>query len=227
MEQTINSPHKQVIRILVVDNHPTIREGLAAHISMLPDMEICGEAAEANEALQLVKTNCPDLAIIEISLKNGCNGLDLIKRIKELDNSVRMLVWSMHADSLYAERSLRAGAMGYINKTHPTSYLLDAIKQVANNQVYLSEETKKRILQHVVGHMEDESLKSPCVVLSNRELEVFILIGKGLSTARIAEQLNICIHTVETYRLRIKCILDIKSATELMYTATRWLIEHS
>lgn len=225
MEHKTHSGTQPVSRILVVDDHPAVREGLATRISMVPDMEICGEAADGIEAMQLLKSTHPDIAVIDISLKNGCNGLDLIKRIKAEDSSVRMLVWSMHPDSLYAERALRAGALGYINKTHTTGHLLDAIKQVLNDQVYLSQDATKHLLQHVVGHCE-KTLNTPCDVLSNRELEVFMLIGEGLSTARIAAQLNISIHTVETHRQRIKCKLNIKSATELTSVATHWLIEH-
>ena len=221
-----NARNKQLCRILIVDDHPAVREGLAARIATVPDMEICGAAEDAAEAMQLVRNTHPDIAIVDISLKGGCSGLDLIKRIKDEDSSLQILVWSMHPDSLYAERSLRAGALGYINKTHTTSHLLDAIQKVRNNQIYLSEDTTKRLLQHMVGHAENKTSNTPCEVLSNRELEVFILIGEGLSTKRIAKRLNISVHTVETHRLRIKCKLDIKSATELTNMATRWLMEH-
>ncbi len=222
-----SNPKNQLSRILIVDDHPAVREGLEARIAMIPDMEICAAAEDAAEAMKLLRKTHPDIAIVDISLKGGCNGLDLIKRIKAEDNSVRILVWSMHPDSLYAERSLRSGALGYINKTHTTSHLLDAIQQVRDNHIYLSEDTTKRMLQHMVGHIENKTSNTPCEVLSNRELEVFMLIGEGLPTARIAERLNISTHTVETHRLRIKSKLDIKSATELATMATRWLIEHS
>lgn len=214
------------IRILIVDDHPAVRESLAAWISRQPDLEVCGEAAEMSEALRSIESNRPDLAIVDISLKNG-NGIDLIKRIKARTDAVRILVWSSHSEALYAERALRAGSLGYVNKEQAMDKMMDAIRQVLKGKIYLSEAMVEKFLQRTVGDGGKDDHGSPLEALADRELEVFRLVGEGVKTSAIAERLHLSIHTVETYRERIKQKLDLKGGAELAHFATRWVLENS
>jgi DNA-binding NarL/FixJ family response regulator len=206
-----------------VDDHPVVREGLRLRLSAETDMEVCGEAADPGEALRLIAAQVPDVAIIDISLENG-NGLDLIKRVKDRHPSVRMLVWSMHEESHYAERALRAGARGYVNKKSATDVIIQAIHQVREGKLFLSESAASQILQRAVGSREP-AVASPVETLSDRELEVFELIGEGLNTPQIADKMHLSPKTVETYRARIKEKLHIASASELARRATEWVLE--
>jgi len=219
------NPTKKRARILIVDDHPAVREALASRIGRQPDLEVCGEAADMSEALGLVADTQPDLAVVDISLKTG-NGIDLIKRIKDRNDSVRMLVWSMHSESLYAERALRAGALGYINKDQATDKIVEAIRRVLEGKVYLSDAMAEKMLHRAVGGGREEVTRSPLAALANRELEVFRLIGQGVKTAEIAERLHLSIKTVETYRDRIRQKLDLSDGTELAHYATQWVLEN-
>lgn len=212
-------------RVLIVDDHPAVREALALRISRQRDLEVCGEAADMSEALRLVAEAQPDVAVIDISLKAG-DGVDLIKRVKDHDGSVRMLVWSMHSESLYAERALRAGALGYINKDQATDKIVEAIHRVLAGKVWLSAAMTERLLQRAVGTERQEVPPSPLDALADRELEVFRLIGHGVKTAAIAERLHLSVKTVETYRDRIRQKLDLDDGTRLAQYATQWVFEH-
>lgn len=212
-------------QVLIVDDHPAVREALAIRISKLPDLQVCGEAADLPEALQLVAENDPDIAIIDISLKTG-DGLDLIKRIKARAADVRMLVWSMHSENLYAERALRAGALGYINKEQATDRIVEAIRQVLAGKVYLSAAMTEKLLQRTVGEAAEPLSRTPVEALSDRELQVFRLIGWGRKTADIAQQLHLSVKTVETYRDRIREKLDLSTGAELARYAMQWLQEN-
>lgn len=216
---------KKLARILIVDDHPAVREALASRIGRQADMEVCGEAADMTEALRLVANTQPDLAVVDISLKTA-SGIDLIKRIKDRNDSVRMLVWSMHSESLYAERALRAGALGYINKDQATEKIIDAIRRVLEGKVYLSDEMAEKMLHRAVGGGRKEPTRSPLDALADRELEVFRLIGQGVKTAEIAEQLHLSVKTVETYRDRIRQKLDLSNGTDLAHYATKWVLEN-
>jgi DNA-binding NarL/FixJ family response regulator len=211
-------------RVLIVDDHPVVREGLALWIARQPDLEVCGEAADVATALQLVAATRPDVAVIDISLKAG-NGLDLIKRLRSRDDSVRMLVWSMYSESLYAERALRAGALGYVNKEHAADQILEAIRRVLAGKVYLSEPLADRLLLRAVGGGEAPAGRSPVDLLSDRELEVFRLIGQGLDTHQAAERMHVSPKTVETYRARIKEKLGLKDGAGLVRCALQWELE--
>ncbi len=213
----------QGCRVLIVDDHPAVREGLALRINQQPGMEVCCEASGIQEAKQQLKICTPDVAVIDISLGDG-NGIDLIRWIKASGDPVRILVWSMHPDSLYAERALRAGALGYINKQNTTGQLVEAIQTVSQNNLYLSDEATRLMLLGNLGHPVKVSLVDK---LSNRELQVFKLIGEGQTTPTIAEQLSISVNTVETHRQRIKSKLDLKSARQLTVRAARWLLEEA
>lgn len=216
---------KKRARILIIDDHPAVREALASRIGRQSDLEVCGEAADMAEALRLVADTQPDLAVVDISLKTG-SGIDLIKRIKDRNDSVRMLVWSMHSESLYAERALRAGALGYINKDQATDKIVEAIRRVLEGKVYLSDGMAEKMLHRAVGGGRKEVTRSPLDALADRELEVFRLIGEGVKTAEIAERLHLSVKTVETYRDRIRQKLDLSDGTDLAHFATQWVLEN-
>ncbi len=220
-KQETSPEHK--CKVLIVDDHPAVREGVAVYIAQQPSMQACCEAGSIQEGLEKIKSCQPDVAVIDISLPDG-SGIDLIKRLKAANNPVKILVWSMHPDSLYAERAIKAGALGYINKENTTGKLMEAIQAVSHNELYLSPEATRLLIGHVKG---ERSLFEGSLVhtLSNRELEVFSMIGKGLKTSMIAEMMNISVHTVETHRRRIKIKLNLKTAGELTNRATRWLLE--
>jgi DNA-binding NarL/FixJ family response regulator len=212
-------------RALIVDDHPAVREALAIRIGKLRDLEVCGEAADVPEALALIDSQNPDIAIVDISLKNG-DGIDLIKRIKARNSNVRMLVWSMHSEALYAERALRAGAHGYITKEQATNQIVDAIRQVLDGKVYLSPGMTDKLLHRAVGEGGESLEHAPVDALSDRELEVFRLIGQGIPTAEIAKRLHLSTKTVETYRDRIRHKFDLSNGTELAHFATKWALEN-
>ena len=216
---------KKRARVLIVDDHPAVREALALRISRQPDLEVCGEAADMSEALRVLADAKPDVAVVDISLKTS-NGIDLIKRIKGRNDRVRILVWSMHSESLYAERALRAGALGYINKDQATDRIVEAIRRVLEGKVYLSEAMAERMLQQAVGVAHAEVTRSPVDVLADREFEVFRLIGEGVKTAEIAERLHLSVKTVETYRDRIRQKLNLSDGTRLSHYATQWALEN-
>jgi DNA-binding NarL/FixJ family response regulator len=217
---------KKRARILIVDDHPAVRMALAMLIGQQSDLEVCGEAADMSEALRLVAATQPDVAVIDISLKTSC-GLDLIKRIKDRNNAVRMLVWSSHSESLYAERALRAGALGYVNKDQATEKIVEGIRRVLEGKVYLSDVMIETMLQRATGEERKEITRSPLDALANRELEVFRLIGQGVKTAAIAERLHLSVKTIETYRERIRHKLDLSDGTELAHYATQWVLENA
>ncbi len=216
---------KKRARVLIVDDHPAVREALAMRIGRQSDLEVCGEAADLGEALRLVADTQPDVAVIDISLRTGC-GIDLIKRIKDRNDTVRMLVWSTHSESLYAERALRAGALGYVNKEQATDKIVEGIRRVLEGKVYLSDAMVETMLRRTVGGERKELTRSPLDALANRELEVFRLIGQGVRTAAIAERLHLSVKTIETYRDRIREKLDLSDGTELAHYATKWMLEN-
>jgi len=212
------------IRVLIVDDHPAVREGLAVRIASQPDLEVCGEAADTPEAMQLVQTLRPDVVVVDIQLKTG-SGLELIERLQAHDKSIGILVWSMYPDALYAHRALAAGARGYINKETATGRMIKAIRRVRDGDIYLSDETAQKLLQQVVGGVK--SRKGAGVEsLSNRELEVFRLVGQGLSTSQIAQRLHRSVHTVESHRQAIKHKLKLNTAAELSRAAAQWTLEN-
>ncbi len=208
-------------RILIVDDHPLVRTGLAQLIGDCPDLEVCGEAGDMAEALKLIETARPDLAIVDLSLAGG-SGIDLIERIKARHKDVLMLVASMHDETLYAERVLAAGARGYINKQEAQERIIQAVRQVLAGKVYLSQPMTERMLSGMVDAPND---KRDIDKLSNRELQVFELIGRGIASSQIAEQLNLSPKTIETHQAKIKKKLGLGSAHELTQRAIRWVME--
>ncbi len=211
-------------RVVIVDDHPISREGLAIRINSESGLEVCGEASDINEALRVVEETSPDLAIIDVSLK-GRSGLSLIEMLKNRPNPPLMLVWSMFDDSLYADRALRAGAVGYINKQSASESILTAIHRVLSGKVYLSPEMSEVLLHRMVQGKQSLQV-SPVEELSDRELETYQLIGHGLTTKEISDQMKLSPKTIETYRARIKKKLGVESMAELTHNATQWVLEN-
>ena len=215
---------KTAARILIVDDHPMMRDGLATQISNEPDLAICGEADDVAEALRLVGELNPDLVIVDISLKTG-HGIDLIKQIRERQPKMKMLVNSMYEESVYAERSLQAGALGYLCKQTSRETLINAIREVLAGKTYLSPQMTDRVVKSRVGGMIEPG-KSPIESLSNRELEVLTLIGQGNTTSAIAKHLHLSVHTIDTYREKLKIKLNLANSAELNRYAAQWVLEN-
>lgn len=214
----------QTVRIMIVDDHPIVRQGLRQLIEDRPAYEICAEADSMTEAIQHYRATRADLVVTDLTLKDG-SGIELIKELKAVNPSVRILVASMHDESLFAERALRAGAMGYVNKETAVDTLVAAIDQVIHGRIYLSERMTERMLCRTIGNA-DGLRTSPIDALSDRELETFELIGQGLTTQQIAAKLHLSPKTVETYRGNIKAKLNLKNGTELARQAVQWVLEN-
>ncbi|HTL55853.1 MAG TPA: response regulator transcription factor [Candidatus Limnocylindrales bacterium] len=207
-------------RILIVDDHPMMREGLAQLIDHEPDLFVARQADNAAQALEAAASTPFDLALIDISLPDK-NGLELIKDLQTLHPQLPILVVSMHDEALYAERVLRAGGRGYIMKQEGGKKLMEAIRQVLGGQIYVSEKMSAKILEIFSGRRND-GIKSSVENLSDREFEVFQLIGQGQGTRQIAQHLHLSIKTVEVHRANIKRKLELNSATDLVRYAVRW-----
>lgn len=212
-------------RVLIVDDHPIVREGLRVQFGTQPDLEVCGEADDVAGALALIDTARPDVAIVDISLKTG-NGIDLIHRIQARKAPVAVVVWSMYPESLYAQRALRAGALAYVSKSRPTKEILSAVRSALEGRVYLSDEVSAQLLARLVGRNTAAGERTPMETLSDRELEAFEHMGRGLTTQQIATRMHLSPKTVETYRSRIKEKLDLSNVTELVQHAARWVMEN-
>jgi DNA-binding NarL/FixJ family response regulator len=215
---------KEVIekkRLLIVDDHPIVRQGITRLINYEDELMVCGEAGNAKEALEAVERENPDMVIVDISLK-GRSGLELIKDLRMRYQDLPVLVVSMHDESLYAERVLRAGAKGYIMKQEPPEKVLNAIRQVLSGKIFVSEKMREKMLQrYVLGSSQKNA--STVERLSDRELEVFRLIGKGMGTRQIAKELDLSIKTVETYREHIKEKLNLENSSKLLQYAIDWV----
>ena len=205
--------------ILLVDDHPIVLEGLKQLIDQQPDLTVCGGLADGRATLQTVEKLKPDLAIIDISLK-AVNGLDVIKAVKAEYPDLPVLALSMHDEMIYAERALRAGASGYVMKQEATKKLLNAVRWILGGAIYLSERVTAKLLSRMANLKSGE--KSAVEELSDRELEVFQLIGQGASTRRIAEMLGLSIKTIESHRENIKHKLKLQDAAELVQYAISW-----
>jgi DNA-binding NarL/FixJ family response regulator len=210
-------------KVLVVDDHPIVRQGLALLINRESDLMVCGEAEDARMAMQSIITAKPDIMVVDISL-NGPDGLDLLKDIRTRYPELPVLILSMHDESIYAERALRAGAQGYIMKQEASEKVLLALRRILSNEIYVSERIANRMLQRFIGS-PNEGRPSSIADLTDRELEVFRLIGEGHSTRQIAEQLHISVKTVESYQAHIKEKLSLRSARELVQHAIQWSID--
>ena len=215
----MNPEGRRRTRILVVDDHPIVRLGIRQMLAAEPDLDVCAEAESADAAKQLIVDAHPDLAIIDLSLAEG-TGLDLIRSLRESMPTMPVLVLSMHDEALFAERVLRAGARGYIMKREAITGLVRAIRQVLSGRIYVSEGMAQAVLERL-GH-DGAAPDNPLANLTDRELEVFDLIGRGQSTGAIAEQMGVSIKTIETYRSNIKTKLNLKDATDLIRFAATW-----
>jgi DNA-binding NarL/FixJ family response regulator len=210
-------------RILIVDDHPLFREGLQQLIDRDPELAVCGEAATMVEALQVIPKLKPDLVLVDISL-GGASGIELIKAIKNDFEDLPVLVVSMHDESLYAERAMRAGAMGYVMKHEPSKTVKAAIHKVLQGEIYLSERMSSSVISKFMRGQPDR-VASPVETLSDRELEVFRMLGQGKGTRQISRDLNVTVATVNSFRNRIKEKLGLKTSTEVMLHAIQWCRE--
>jgi DNA-binding NarL/FixJ family response regulator len=207
--------------VLIVDDHPVVREGLTRRINAEPDLVVCGEAQSQTEALSAIDQLRPDILVLDLALTEG-HGLEMIKDLRAKSSSLPILVFTMFEESLYALRSLQAGANGYLTKQEPPERLISSLRTILRGSYAVSAQTAARFLRSSIeppGAGEDSSVSR----LGDRELEVFELIGKGVGTREIAQRLGRSIKTIETYRARIKEKLQLKSATALMREAVRWV----
>ena len=220
-ELTLMDQNKK--KVVIVDDHPLFRERLAQLINYEPDLEVTGEAENTKDAMQLIRTTSPDLATVDITLK-GSSGLELIKSIKPNSVSLRILVLSMHEESLYAERALRAGASGYITKHQAADEVLLAIRRVLAGEIYLSEKMTSALLKTLTA-TEVKIISGSVDRLTDRELEVLDLIGRGHTAHEIADTLQVGVATIDTYRVKIKEKMNLRNATELQHVAISWVRE--
>ncbi len=210
------SPSPSKCRVFLIDDHPIVRQGLALFIDREPDLMVCGEADGATSALQAIRDTMPDFIVLDISL-DGPDGLELLKVLRAEHPNLPVLILSMHDETAYAERALRAGANGYIMKQEATEKVLTAIRHILRGDVYLSDHLTKRMLQQFVHG--SVSARDPLAKLSDRELEVYRLIGAGHGTRQIADELHVSTKTVESYQAHIKEKLSLRNARELVQHA--------
>ena len=209
-------------RVFVVDDHPLVRDGLSTLIDQQPDLTVCGTAGDHPAALAGIGAACPHVALIDVSLGNVC-GLELIKDLRIQQPNVATIVVSMHDETVYAERALRSGAKGYVMKRESTRNVLTAIRRVLEGGIYLSDKMVAQIASQLAGQRaRDSAYADRMEQLSDRELEVFRLLGRGLRTADIADELHLSMKTVQAYCARIKEKLGLTTAVELRRAATRW-----
>ncbi len=212
------------MRVFIVDDHPIVRHGFIQRLGLEPDMEVCGQAAKAQEALTGIGELKPDVALIDLSLEEG-NGVDLIKELKTRGDKVKIIVVSSFDESAYAERSIRAGAHGYLNKKEAVDKIVDAIQRVAAGGYFLSEAMTAKALGRALSGKSDPG-GSPLDTFSDREMQVYELLGSGLTVNQIAEKLFLSPKTIETYRENLKKKLDLKSSGDLLRHAIQWNLEH-
>ena len=221
MNKTRSNPSVPKCKVFLVDDHPIVRQGLALLIDREPDLMVCGEADGATSALQAIREAPPDFVVLDISL-DGPDGLELLKTLRVRYPTLPVLVLSMHDEAVYAERALRAGANGYIMKQEATDRVLTAIRHILGGDVYLSDRLTKRMLQQFVNG--SVSPRDPLAKLSDRELEVYRLIGAGHSTRQIADELHVSTKTIESYQAHIKEKLALRNARELVQHAVEWSV---
>ncbi len=213
----------QKTRVYIVDDHPLIRDGLVLLLGAEPDLAVCGSASSLGEALKGIEKASPEVVIIDITLKDG-SGLDLLPRLEGLAPGCKALIVSHHDERLYGERALRAGAMGYVNKEECDESILKAIRTVRDGKRFISEQLMQRLVSAAIGQ-EDRTIENPVERLTDRELQVFTLIGQGVRTTEIARHLHLSRHTIDSHRENIRRKLDLKDGQELAHMAMRWKIE--
>ena len=221
--KTASEPRPEKRRVLIVDDHPLLRDGLAKVLNQQDDLMVCGEASDARGGLAAISKCHPDVVIADLAMEGG-NGLDLIKDIRALHAHLPVLALSMHHENLYAERAIRAGARGYVMKREPVGVVVAALRKVLDGHMALSETMVSRLLDPA-NRRKDAFAGSPADLLSARELDVFGLLGQGLGTRQIATTLRVAASTVETHRASIKLKLGLASATELVARAAQFVLD--
>lgn len=217
----MSESEKEIIKILIVDDHPIVSDGIRQLIEREEDMNVCLAVQDAESALKGIEKHSPDLIVVDISLKGTANGIDLIKGVKKRYPKIKALVLSMHDENLYAERSIKAGAKGYVMKNDLTDNIIKAIRKIMDGNLYLSDNITSRLLNVLVNqdHGDDnQDIKK----LSDREFQIFQLIAKGYKTGDIGKEINISVKTVEAHKLRIRHKLDLKNSSELVKYAIEW-----
>ncbi len=211
------------IKVMLVDDHPIVRQGLRDVLENTGDITVCSESGNANEAISLINREKPDVVIVDIMLDGNVNGIELVKSISERFPEIYTLVLSMHDESIYAERAIKAGARGYLMKDVAPRNIADAIRTIKNGDLYLKDDLSKKILEKMLNKNPDQKTVSTDR-LSNRELEIFQYIGNGCSIKEIAQKLNLSIYTVESHRRSIKVKMNIKTSADLTKNAIQWVI---
>jgi DNA-binding NarL/FixJ family response regulator len=216
-------PEARQVSIILVDDHPIVRQGIRQIIESEKGFTVCAEASSASEAMKLVSEHMPDLAIIDITLTGSISGIDLVKSLKDRYPQIQSLVLSMHDESIFAERAIRSGARGYLMKEVAPKNIIDAIRKIMDGSLYLSEETSGRIIDKLV-HGTNEGGATSVDCLSDREFEIFQLIGRGFSTKEIASKLNLSIFTIESHKRNIKEKMKLKDSAEVLKHAIQWVL---
>lgn len=214
----------ETIRVLIVDDHSLVREGLKALASSETNIEICGEAETAAGALAAIERSMPHVAVVDLTLKDG-SGIQLIKDIKNRYDNVRIVVSSMHQESIYAQRVLQAGALAFVHKEEPSERIFEAIRHVMDGRIFVSDQVSNSLLTQAVGRPHAVA-PSAVETLTNRELQVFELIGNGMATRKIAEQLHLSPKTIDTHRQKIREKLNLEDAAALTHFATQWAMDN-
>ncbi|MCP4136746.1 MAG: response regulator transcription factor [bacterium] len=223
-KKTESSIISQQTKIFIVDDHQIVRCGLTQFLNSQKNLEVCGEAADANTAIAMLNTCSPDIAIVDINLE-GINGIELIKAIDSRYKNIHILVLSMHGESANIELAMKAGARGYVLKSEPVDQIIDAINRILKGETYISDCLKDKLLNKIILHPAEEKENFPAL-LTSREFEIFKLIGEGHSRSEIAHRLNLNSSTIGTYRDRIKSKLNITSSSELVKFAVEWVLKH-
>ncbi len=213
---------------MLIDDHPLVRQGLKKVFDKESDFYVCAEASNAESAIKSLSEVLPDIVIIDVSLKEDIDGIDLIGVIKKRFGNIKILVLSMHDEVIYVERAIRAGAKGYVTKNDPLDIVSDAIKAVISGDIYISASITGKFIKKLISTPENHvnnNIHDSSEPLTNRELEVFNLIGRGYATGEIARELNISVNTVESHRRHIKEKLGIQKGTDILKFAIQWIID--
>jgi DNA-binding NarL/FixJ family response regulator len=221
MNEECSDKQENATRIVIVDDHPVFAEGLVSVIENEPDLKVCGTAANGSQARQFVNECKPHLCIVDVTLEDE-SGIDLTEALIRTHPGMRVLMVSMHDEKVYAERALRAGASGYVSKLQASSKVIEAIRRIQEGEIFLSDNATSTILARLVASQKNDQPVSPFDSLTNRELEIFRLLGNGCTNPEIADQCNISIRTVESYYRRLKEKLSLNNTAELRQYAIRW-----
>lgn len=214
------------IRVMIIDDHPLVRQGITKILEKEQDMEVVAETGNAHDAINLIARHEPDFIIADISLEGEVNGIDLVKAVRERFGNIRVLVLSMFDEAIYAERAIRAGARGYMTKKEAPNNVASAIRGIMRGDLYLTGGISGRIIDKLL-HSTSDSNQTPVDLLTDREFEIFQLLGNGFGTGEIARRLNLSVNTIESHRKKIKDKLGIKKGPELVKSAVQWVLSQS